>query len=107
MVKMVRLTRTAEERKAEEKAGGGSYESAGEDGVHVHLSNHHLRKLGLHGNIESGRHVHIHAKGKVTHSSSSDDRGKKRKTLTIHLTHGHLVHSDKSEEDRAERKEDL
>lgn len=70
----------------ETKDGDGSSQLY--DTPQVHLGEHHLKKLGLHGNIEDGHEVHIRAKGKVHHSSSStDEKGKKHKNISVRLTH--------------------
>lgn len=108
MVKMVSLKRTEAERKVEEKGGAGiTHGDLGGEGIHIHLQDHHVKKLGLHGNVESGRHVTVHGKGKVVDSHTTDRDGKKRKSLTIHLHEMGIDHGETAEEEHKERKADV
>lgn len=107
MVKMVELKRTKEEREATDKALGAS-SPVDADGISLHLSDHHLKTLGLHGNIEAGHELHIKAKGKVTHSSTDHSAGsKKRKSLSLHITHMGVGHKQDHEDTSSEIREDV
>lgn len=107
MVKMVSLARSKDEREAANKALGTS-SPVEADGIHLHLSDHHLKKLGLHGNIEAGHHLHIKAKGKVTHSSTDSAEGsKKRKSLSLHITHMGVAHKPEHEDTSSEIRDDV
>lgn len=110
MVNMVELARTKDERDAEKKAGTGNAADPGsyDDTVHVHLADHHLKKLGLHGNVEAGHEIHIHARGKVSHSSTDKEVGdKKTKRLTLQLTHMGVADKPDHEDTRDEIRSDI
>ena len=63
MVKMVRLEKTASDRRAEKDALGepgiASVVPDGDSGISIHLDHHHLEKMGIGGDLKSGGKVEL------------------------------------------------
>lgn len=107
MVKMVRLEKTATDRKAEKDALGetgiASVVPDGDSGISVHLDHHHLEKLGIGGALKSGNKVELSGRGTVTRAESRSTPEGDRHSATIHLSHGSM----ESEADKGADKTDL
>jgi hypothetical protein len=95
MVQMVSLKKSKADQEAEKESLGSAGEvmSDYDHGVSVHLSHHHLKKLGVGGGLKSGHKVELHGKGVVEHTSSTSS-GKDGEThsATIRLHRAHLEH---------------
>jgi len=108
MVKMVKLDRSANERKAEAH-GGADYptsvagNSEDHDGPTLHLDHHHLKKMGLDaGKMKHGDPIEFHGKGHVEHASVDSGEGGERHSARIRMTHGGAEHEGSDDDDRGE-----
>ena len=67
-------------------------------GISVHLTHEHMQKMGMKP-LKAGSNFTMHAKGRVSHSSTEhDESGKPRHSMTLEVTHGKV---DQGEEGRS------
>lgn len=99
-MKVVALKKSAADRKADKDSGSVPY--GDEEGLSVHLSDRHLKKMGIDGNLTPGRKVKLRGHG---HIQSAEKDGHARLTLT-HAgmeQHGEPDADDKSSERKGRR----
>lgn len=85
-MKVVALKRSASDRKAEED-GGGFVSPDDDGGISIHLSHHHLKKMGLDGELKSGHKVKLRGHGHVEESESRSGKDGERYSARLRLTH--------------------
>ena len=106
MVKMVRLEKSASDRKAEQDADGqpgiASVVPDGDSGITLHLDHHHLEKLGVGGGLKSGGKVELSGKGTVLRSESRSTEDGDKHSATIHLSHGNMDYEGSKDDERAD-----
>jgi hypothetical protein len=103
MVKMVKLEKSAADKRADNDAAGSPKIIDVPDehsGVTVNLDHHHLMKMGVGGGLKAGHKVEFSGRGTVLRSESrSTDQGE-RHTATLHMTHGGMEADGPKDEDR-------
>ncbi|MHB8272831.1 hypothetical protein [Bradyrhizobium sp.] len=106
MVKMVRLEKTASDRKAEKDAlGEGGIASVtpdGDSGISIHLDHHHLEKMGIGGGLKAGGKVELTGKGTVLRSESRSTPEGDRHSATIHLSHGGMDYEGSKDDEKSD-----
>lgn len=106
MVKMVSFKKSAADRDEEKTAlgeGGLATVPAENEGVHVNLDHHHLKKLGVDGDLRGGDDVEFHGRGKVERSETHSGPDGDRHSATLRLHKGAIEH-DLGERDRGDER---
>jgi hypothetical protein len=104
-MKVVALKRSASDRKAEEE-GGGFVSPDDDGGISIHLSHHHLKKMGLDGDLKSGHKVKLRGHGHVESSESRSEKGGERYSARLRLTHaGADGHGEPDADDKKTERE--
>lgn len=88
MVKMVSLMKSKTDKDADDKAGEGTpsrMEMAEPEGLEIHLTHEHLKKLGLKKPMETGSDIDFHGTGTVTSAHSEEVNGEMRHRMAIRL----------------------
>lgn len=103
MVKMVKLEKSAADKRADKDADGSPKIVDVPDehsGVTVNLDHHHLMKMGVEGGLKAGDKVEMPMRGHVIRSESrSTDDGEKH-SATLHMTHGGMDWEGSKEDER-------
>ena len=102
-MKVVALKKSAADKK-QDKENGFSYPGSEEDGVSVHLSHHHLQKMGVEGNLTPGRKVKLRGHG---HIQSAEKDGHARLVLTHAGMDHHEPDADDKPDERKGRRSDI
>lgn len=103
-MRVVSLKKSASDKKAD-KESGLSFPGTDEDGVSVHLSHHHLQKMGVEGNLTPGRKVKLRGHG---HVQSAEKDGHARLVLTHAGMDGHgEPDADDMKTERKGRRDDI
>lgn len=88
MVKMVSLMKSKDDKAADDKAGEGTpsrVEMAEPEGLEIHLTHEHLKKLGLKKPMETGSDIDFHGTGTVTSAHSEEVNGEMKHRMAIRL----------------------
>ena len=86
-MKVVSLKKSSAEKKSDKESGMIMPYDDEHGGVSVHLSHHHLKKMGLDGSLKSGHKVKFRGHGHVEESESRSDKGGERYHARLRLTH--------------------
>lgn len=105
MTRMVSLTKTAAERKAEKaarEAGPSTSPYEGDDGgISVHLDHDHLTKMGVGGELKNGHKVNFSGEGHVEMAESRSTPQGDQHSARVRLTKGKMEH-EAPEDDQGE-----
>jgi len=96
-MKVVALKKSTADKKAD-KDVGLSYPGGDDEGVSVHLSHHHLKKMGIDGELTPGHKVKFRGHG---HVQSAEKDGHAR----LVLTHSGMDHEEPDADDKGNERE--
>src|SRR6185312_7773188 len=110
MVKMVKLEKSAADKRADSDADGSSKIIDVPDehsGVTVNLDHHHLMKMGVGGGLRAGDKVEMPMRGSVIRSESRSTPEGERHSATVHMTHGGMDWEGSKDNERAGLRDEI
>jgi hypothetical protein len=108
-MKVVPLKKSKAELEADKEADGyaAPVGSPDNEGLSLRLEHHHLKKLGINGDMKSGHTFELQGRGTVEESESRSGKDGERHSARLRLTHAGVTHEGDEAEGRTGLKEDV